>query len=361
METFEDTRILPQVLTTGVGSLPHADAQAAVALISGALAEAPHIPQLSKADPREQMWLQCTEGLPRFCVDFEQQRYFFDTSGDPLADVERFYDQYLQIVDGAAPDAFAIGPVYGRSIHAFRESLRAGDGKLPFIKVQVTGPLSFGMTVTDETGRPIFYHPVFRDIACKGMGLKAVWLIEAFRPFAEHVIVFFDEPSLSAYGSSAFMGVSKDDVIEALDDVISMVVARGGIPGIHCCGNTDWGIVMETSTRIVNFDAVDYLNSMAIYGGELAQFLARGGVLAWGAVPNSDRIEQESVEDVLSRIRNGIEVLSDAGADRQELVRHMLVTPACGCAGLTEQQTEKVYRLLAEVGPRLSEQLPQWG
>lgn len=361
METFEETRILPRVLATAVGSLPHADAQAAVALISGTLDKAPHIPQLSKADLREQMWLQCTEGLPRFCVDFDEQRYFFDTSGDVLSEVEQFYDQYLQIMEGAAPDAFAIGPVYGKSIHAFRELLRKEDVKRPFVKVQVTGPLSFGMTVTDETGKPIFYHPVFRDIACKGMGLKAMWLIEAFKPFAEQVIVFFDEPSLSAYGSSAFMGVSKNDVIEALDDVISMAVARGGIPGVHCCGNTDWGIVMETTTRILNFDAVDYLNSLAIYGNELAGFVARGGVLAWGAVPNTGRAEQESVEDIVSRIRNGIDVLSGAGADRAELVRHMLVTPACGCAGLTEQQTEKVYQLLSEVGPRLSQELPQWG
>jgi methionine synthase II (cobalamin-independent) len=361
METFEDTRSLPQVLATAVGSLPHADAEAAVSLICGALAGAPHIPQLSKADLREQMWLQCTEGLPRFRVDFEQQRYFFDTSGDSLEEVERFYEQYLQIMDGAPPDAFAIGPVYGKSIHAFRERLQAEGRKRPFVKVQVTGPLSFGMTVTDETGKPIFYHPVFRDIACKGMGLKAMWLIEAFKPFAEQVIVFFDEPSLSAYGSSAFMGVSKNDVVESLDDVIAMAVAREGIPGIHCCGNTDWGLVMETTARILNFDAVDYLNSMAIYGGELASFVARGGVLAWGAVPNTERIEQESVDDIVNRIRNGIDVLAGAGADRQELLRHLILTPACGCAGLTEQQAEQVYRLLAEAEPRLAEEMPHWG
>lgn len=360
MEKFEDTTILPQVLATAVGSMPHSDPEAAVQLISDTLSTAPHAPQLSRAHVREQMWLQCTEGLPRFRVDLENLRYFFDTSGDPVAEVEQFFAEYLQIVDGGPADGFAIGPLYGIGIHAFLESLRNQGTKRPFIKVQVTGPFSFGTTVTDETGKPIFYHPFFRDVAIKGMGLKAVWLVETFRPFAERVIVFFDEPSLSAYGSSAFLGVSKDDVIEALNDVMSMVVDRGGIPGVHCCGNTDWGLLMETAARIINFDAVDYLDSMAIYGGELASFLSRGGVLAWGAVPNSARVEQEYVDDVVQRIRNGIEVLANAGADRQDLTRRMLITPACGCAGLTLQQTEKVYGLLAQVGTRLSEQMAEW-
>jgi hypothetical protein len=360
MEKFEDTKVLPQVLTTAVGSLPHTDPPAAVKLVSDTLVAAPHAPQLSRADLREQMWIQCTEGLPRFQVDLENLRYFFDTSGDPADEVERFYERYLQVVEGAAPDEFAIGPVYGRGIHAFRENLRVQGTKLPFIKVQVTGPLSFGLTVPDETGKPIFYHPLFRDVAAKGMGLKAVWLLEAFRPFAENVIVFFDEPSLSAYGSSAFLGVSQNDVVETLDDVMSMVIERGGIPGVHCCGNTDWGMLMETAARIINFDAVDYLDSLAIYGRELREFLARGGVLAWGAVPNTERIDRERVDDVLERIRNGVELLVQGGVDKSDLTRHMLVTPACGCAGLTTLQAEKVYALLAQVGPRLSEQLSAW-
>jgi hypothetical protein len=59
-------------------------------------------------------------------------------------------------------------------------------------QIQVTGPLSFALTVTDENkgqSSTILYF----DIAVKGMGLKAVWLLEQFKPFADNVIVFFDE------------------------------------------------------------------------------------------------------------------------------------------------------------------------
>jgi len=271
-----------------------------------------------------------------------------------MSDVQGFFDGYFRVMEGGSADDFAIGSDYGRGIHTFLQRLRTESGKRPFIKVQVTGPLSFGLTVTDENKKPIFYHPLFRDVAVKGMGLKAVWLLDTFKPFAENVIVFFDEPSLSAYGSSAFLGVSESDVIESLDDVIAMVVDRGGIPGVHCCGNTDWGILMETATRIINFDAVDYMESLAIYGPQLAGFLERGGVLAWGAVPNTEKVQQETSDDIVRRISAGIDLLEKNGVDRGDLTQKLLVTPACGCAGLTLEQTEKVYSLLSELGARLN-------
>ncbi len=349
MKEFTETAVLPKVLCTAVGSLPHTDPDQAVDLILSNLRRAPHAPQLSRADAREQMWLQFTEGLPRFRVDLENLRYYFDTSGYPLQEVEDFYTRYLQVADGSPADSFAIGPEYGRSIHRFLDRLRKEGEKREFIKVQVTGPLSFGLTLTDETGKPIFYHPVFRDVAVKIMGLKALWLLQQVQPYAENVIVFFDEPSLSAYGSSAFLGVSKDDVIESLDDVISMVAERGAIPGVHCCGNTDWGLLMETATRVVNFDAINYMDSMVIYAPQLSDFLSRGGVLAWGAVPNNESIEKETAQSVVERISEGVKLLEQAGIDRELLRRSLIVTPACGCVGMTGAQAEMTYRILQEV------------
>jgi hypothetical protein len=349
MENYKETVGLPPVLVTAVGSLPHLEATSAVDLIFTSTRTAPHAPQLSRSDPREQMWIQCTEGLPRFKVDLENLKYHFDTSGDPMAEVEAFYTEYLNVEEGASALNFAIGPEYGKGIHAFLARLADRPEKLKYVKAQVTGPLSFALTVQDQSGRPIFYDSTFRDVAVKGMGLKAVWLVEQLKPLAEKVILFFDEPSLSAYGSSAYIGVSKADVIESLNEVLMMVVEKGGIPGVHCCGNTDWGMLMETATRIVNFDAVDYMDTMAIYSRELSEFLARGGVLAWGAVPNTEKIDGESSASVVRRLRDGLSLLEKAGVDSALLRQKMFVTPACGCAGLSVEMAEKVYRVLADL------------
>lgn len=356
MNPYYENERLPQVLVTAVGSLPHNDADAAVALILENLRVGPHCPQLSMADPREQMWIQCTEGLPRFKVNFEEPSYSFDTSGDYSSHLEQFYNDYLAVMDGADPDSFAISKEYGKGIHSFLRSVQASGKRLPFIKVQVTGPLSFGMTVTDQYKRPIFYDPVFRDVAVKGMGLKAIWLLKTFRPFADNVIVFFDEPGLSAYGSTAYLGVSKTDVIESLDDVMSMVLSAGGIPGVHCCGNTDWGVLMETCARIINFDAVDYTESLSIYARDLKGFLDKGGVLAWGAVPNTERAAEEDATVVAKRISAGMKTLEKSGIDTELLTRKIVVTPACGCAGLSLTHAAAVYGLLAEFQERFGGQ-----
>jgi hypothetical protein len=352
MKRFVETADLPRILVTAVGSLPHSEPREAVDLIVNNLSQAPHLPQLPRSDPREQMWIQFSENLPRFQVDLENLSYYFDTSGDPIAEVEEFYSNYLGVTAGGPVDSFQVGPDYGKGIDAFLEKLRQNGTTRPFIKVQVTGPLSFALGVTDETKKPIFYHPLFKDVAVKGMGLKAIWLLEQFRPFAERVIVFFDEPSLSAYGSSAMLGVSREDVVESLDDVMTMVLERGGIPGIHCCGNTDWGLLMATCARIINFDAVDYADTMTLYAGELAQFLDRGGVLAWGAVRNTKEVRGETADDVLFRIRQGVTALEKRGLDRALLTEKIIITPACGCAGLTMEDTAHAYGLMAQLESR---------
>ncbi|MCA1961529.1 MAG: hypothetical protein LDL33_12120 [Desulfomonile sp.] len=349
MTIFAETDPLPNFVATAVGSLPHTDATEAVDLILGALKAAPHAPQLPRTDPREQMWIQFTEGLPRFHVDVEKLSYYFDTSGDVVPDVEAFYVAYLQVAEGAAADAFVTSPAYGKGIHLFLERLKQDECKRPVIKVQVTGPLSFGLTVTDEHRKPIFYHPMFRDVIVKGVGLKAVAMVELFKPFAENVVVFFDEPALSAYGSSAWLGVSQSDVVDSLNEVFSLSLERGAIPGVHCCGNTDWGLLMQTEVRIINFDAVDYMDSFSIYAGAVNDFLRRGGIPAWGAVPNTERATTESAADIRGRIEAGIKQLCLAGVDRDLLTRRMIVTPACGCASLTVSQAKKVYSLLSEL------------
>lgn len=349
MSNFEETAWLPGLLTTAVGSMPHLNPEEAVDLILGSLANAPHAPQLSRSDPREQMWIQFSENLPRFRVDLENLSYFFDTSGAPESEVETFYSRYLEVLEGASADDFFVSPDYGRGIHVLLDRLAASGQKKKFIKVQVTGPLSFALTVTDENRKPIFYHPLFKDVAVKAMGLKAIWLIEKFSAYAENIIVFLDEPSLSAYGSSAFLGVSASDVTESLDDVISMVTSRGAMTAVHCCGNTDWGLLMETSVRAINFDAVDFMDSLAIYPDKLNNFLSRGGVLAWGAVANTPLVMREDADTVIRRVSNGVDLLVSKGVSRELLTEKLLITPACGCAGLKVSETEQVYKIMKEL------------
>jgi hypothetical protein len=350
MDQYADASSLPRRVVTAVGSLPHVDADQAVELIMSSLKTAPHAPQLPRMDPREQMWIQFGEHIPRFRIDTDTLTYYFDTTDNDYPELEGFYEAYLRITEGGeSAEHFAVGSQHGLGIEAFLTRLSENGKKFPIIKLQVTGPLSFALTVTDETRKPIFYHPVFRDVAVKAMGLKAIWLLEKFQPYGEKIVVFFDEPGLSAYGSSAFLGVSQEDVVDSLAEVMGMVTDRGGVTGVHCCGNTDWGLLMKSPTRIINFDAVDYMESMSIYSVQLEEFLRKGGVLAWGAVCNDERAVAESAQDVVARLERGMSLLVERGVDADLLRERYMVTPACGCANLDVEICEHVYHTLSEL------------
>ncbi len=94
-------------------------------------------------------------------------------------------------------------------------ALRAA-GRRPFVKVQTTGPISFGLTIVDEHKRAIYYHPEFVDAVVKCLVMKCRWQIRKFAPFAERVICFIDEPILSGFGSSTYVSVTRDDVVAKL-------------------------------------------------------------------------------------------------------------------------------------------------
>jgi hypothetical protein len=346
---YTDTEDFPELIVTGIGSLPFSDATTAVKLIMDSVPSAPHQPQLSKFEPREQMWIQFSENIPRFRADFEDGKYHFDTSGDYLGEIEQFYSDYLAVMEGGSAEKFAVGPEFGGSIHAFLKRVQESSTKFPILKLQVTGPLSFALTIPDETGRPIFYNEIFKDIAVKAIGLKAMWLLEQFAPYAHKTIIFFDEPCLSAYGSSAYMTLSRSEVIAVLDEVCEMALQRGGIPGVHCCGNTAWGMLMDTSARIISFDAVEFGASLAMYGKQTTDFLSKGGILAWGAVPNTDQVNSENAELVVERIRTNMNHLEKSGIPGELLRRRIMITPACGCSGMSDEDALKLYGLLKEL------------
>ena len=93
--------------------------------------------------------------------------------------------------------------------------------------------------------------------------MKCRWQIRKFQPFAEKVICFIDEPILSAFGSSTYVSVTRDDTVAKLGEVIEAVHAEGALAGVHCCGNTEWSILIDAGVDIVNFDAFDYGETIA--------------------------------------------------------------------------------------------------
>jgi hypothetical protein len=163
-------------------------------------------------------------------------------------------------------------------------------------------------------------------------------------------IIFFDEPSLSSFGS-AFSSLGRDEVVLALNECADSIK---GLAGVHCCGNTDWGLILSTDMDILSFDAYGYLETVSLYPKPLKTFLERGGILAWGIVPTSETILKEDAQSLFKRFRAGLATLSKKGID-PELLQRSMITPSCGTASLSIPLAERVCQLTAEVSKRLQE------
>jgi hypothetical protein len=345
--------MITRFLATGIGSMPFTDPEQAVDVSLSKVADAPFWPQLPQLAFTEQMVNQYCEGLPCIVMDREKERMYFDTAGDFSDKLAEFYKKYSAAMNPETGDgdcaSMAITPEFSRGIYAMERRLLSLGRKLPFVKVQTTGPFTFALSMTDENKRAIYYNEKFHDVAIKALAMKCRWQIQKFQPFAERVICFIDEPIPMTFGSSAYASLKREDVVSHLSEVIAAIHADHAIAGTHCCGNTDWSILVDAGVDIINFDAYGYGETVAMHPDAIRKHLQRGGMLAYGIIPTSKAIREESSKSLEDRLEGLINLLASRGIDRQLLVEQALITPACGTGLLEIEDTLRVFDLLSQL------------
>ena len=341
----------PKCMATAIGSLPHTKAEDAVRIVLENIPYAPIWPQLPALGMNEQMEIQYSEKMPDVVIDREKERMYIDTTDETFAGISAFMEQFAM----DEVDYFAITPEFSKGIYAMEEALKASGAKRPFVKVQTTGPISFGLTIVDENKRAIYYNDIYKDAVVKGLTMKCRWQIRKFKPYAENVICFIDEPILSAFGSSTYVSVSRDDVVAVLNELVEAIHAEGALAGVHCCGNTEWSILIDAGVDIVNFDAFDFGDTIALYPQAVKSYLEAGKVLAWGVVPtNSEKIQAQTVDTLIAKFDEGVDNLAKAaGIDRDLIINQAMITPSCGTGSLPVADAEKVFSLLGQLSKAL--------
>jgi len=321
-------------LPTIVGSMPHTDPVKACSLVAEYLKEIPAWPQLPKRSFKEGMCPQFSQGFPGIAVAEGSIR--IDASLDLDEPLEELYTAYLD----NDVDKYPVTADYAAGLYAF---LAMKNLSPMAVKGQVTGPVSFGLTVTDESRRAILYDDMLSDAAAKLLRLKAGWQEKALAKICKNTIIFIDEPAMSSYGS-AFFSLPRDRVIALLEEVLGGI---GGLKGIHCCGNTDWSLILGTSTDIVSFDAYNYAESLTLYPDEVKKLLDRGRAIAWGIVPNTkDNLGGETVSSLKDRLEEAMAPFTRKGIPFKQLVERSLLTPSCSLASLTEEASAQALEVL---------------
>ncbi|MBA7506853.1 hypothetical protein ES706_05564 [subsurface metagenome] len=331
---------------TAIGSLPHQDVDRACEIVLESFSQIPAWPQLPRRNLRENMYIQVSEGMPCLVLDEKKKKTYFRTKGDITGELEKFYQQIIE----DRVDYFKISEDYAAGFYSLMEQVRKklsqekGEVSILALKGQLIGPISFGLTVTDENRKSILYHEQLVDAVVKTCVMKARWQVRRMKEVFPQIIIFIDEPYLASFGS-AFVSLSRDEVVNYLNQVIDSIKSEGAIAGIHCCGNTDWSILMDTKVDIISFDAYSYLETISLYPEKLKEFLSQGRYLAWGIVPASSQVMEEEINSLIKRFEDGLKLLGSKGVERERILENLLITPSCGTGTLSVEVAEKVVKL----------------
>jgi len=335
-------------LATGIGSVPYLDVHATCLRILEACPRIPFWPQFVQRSHLEDMIVQFTEGLP-FLEVTEDRKVLITVHEDAEKELLAFYDRFL----AEDVEHFALSKNYISGFHEMLVLIDRDPEKYgPFIKGHTVGPVTFAAAIRDRKGRNLFSYPDLSEAFVKALAIRALWQVRELGRSGKRPILFLDEPYLAGYGS-AFTPIQRHEVVALIKEVVDYVRDRSeAIVGIHCCGNTDWSMIIETGPDIVSFDAFSYLDYFFLYPGELRRFIEGGGAIAWGIVPTFGFTGRETVEALSERLQTGLAKLYALGLDPSQVARQSLLTPACGMGTMEPAAAERVLCLLRRLSER---------
>ncbi|RKY26008.1 MAG: hypothetical protein DRP79_05775 [Planctomycetota bacterium] len=340
--------ILKNGATTAIGSVPFEDAGEAVGFILNCGIDVPCWPQLPVRGFMEGMIPQCSEGLPFIKIDEKEKRAWCEIPEDRS---EALTDFYQKIIDMDV-EAFAISERAAAGLYRFIEAIRESGRKQPCLKGQVTGPVTMSLGLADQNKQALFHDVEMRDVVVNIIAAKARWQARLLGRHCEKPLIFLDEPVMAGFGTSAYLSLKAEHVKEMCNTCIAAVHEEGALAGVHCCSNTDWGMMMSADFDVLNFEAMDSACAISLYPDAARNFINRGGALAWGVVPTTSAIDDASEESVVARLREEFDRMEAKGFTRDELKRSCVLTPSCGAGGLNVDQCRKVFDLLTRLQAR---------
>ena len=323
-------------LPTAIGSMPHTNPGEACSIIMKYLPDIPIWPQLPMRSPRENMIIQFSEGFPGVVIDGDKIHI------EPSANFESELEQIHIDCEQDNAREYGISTECAAGLHAFLS--KATGSKI--VKGQVTGPVTWGLRVTRQDGLGILYDETLAETAAKFLRLKAAWQENILREISPNTIIFVDEPYLVSLGS-VFTPIPEEKVPALLEEVFRGIK---GIKGLHCCGNTNWSVLLDTKIDILSFDAYNYASSLSTYSDKVKSFLEGGGSIAWGIVPNEEEaLAKESLSSLRDRLEEAMAPFTRDGVKFRQLIAQGLITPSCGLESLSPEAASLALELTAKL------------
>lgn len=314
---------------TSIGSLPHTDPAAAVEFVLSRQTRLPAAPSLPQRSPLEGMIAQAAWKVPGVVV-----------GPDGSIDLR---------LDALDPDAPIGDPgLDGEPFATVRTFLTAVTGRTRPVKLQLTGPVTLGLALHAagaDAGRAF----AVAGAAVRSRARSLLHLAARSAP-GTPLVVFLDEPGLTGLMHPEFP-LDPESAVDLTSSALA-VLERGAVTGLHCCGPTDWKLLIQSGPHILSAPLGLGLDSA---GETLGRYLDDGGWVAWGAVPTDEPIGSTPGR-LWRQLSAGWCGMVQAGCDPVLLRTQSLVTPACGLATHGVTQAERVVSLTRQVAARVHDQ-----
>ncbi len=321
---------------TGIGSLPGTDIDAAVREVFGELEHLPYLPELPARGVGADLVGRGAALLSDFHVDLQPSGW--RSVNRPGLDERRARDLLVRDLD----------------------SLQFGAvGYTGLLKVQAAGPWTLAATVELHRGEKLLAdRGAVRDVTgALADGLTTHVADIRRRVPGAQVLVQLDEPLLpavlaarvaTASGFGALRRVPGPDAAEGLSVVVEALRSAGAETVVHCCArDVPFPVVRQSGAAGVCFDSslLRARNDDAL--GELAD---SGRKLFVGAVP-SDGTPLPDAGTVAVAVRR---LWHRLGLAPELLPSAVVVTPACGLAGVSAGYARAATALCREVAGQLA-------
>jgi len=338
-----ESSIRPCFAATMMASVPFRDVSQMARLIMDHCPEAPRLPIMT----RSFRWLY--EGLPCLHLDGEKKQAYMLPPEDREAEILEFYERVEADDVNSFATSESVAPFYFQLIDAMQKADRP---EMKWIGFQFPGPMVLGDTFRQMNGMPVAQHETLSDIVVKFVAMKSRWLEGLLQRAFPDALVVADHPEPTLVGFTSALGYgTAERVIGCVNDAFAGVQ---GLRWVHCCSNIDWTLLTRSNIDVINFDAFEYAEKVALYGRDIQRFLERGGMLGWGIVPvRGEIIVGEDADSLSDRMMKGFEMMVDAGVDPELLAVSSWLLTSCETSLLSSGQAIRAFGLVEQVSQKM--------
>ncbi len=315
-------QLLPPCATTCIGSLPHT--QVELGLQAALAMDIPFLPQLPQRHPSEYMIPAALEGLPGL-------RY--DEDGMCTVDLA-VWEAGRQAFEARLEEALGSGQLEAfeptlEGCRAWRPFLwEVENRKLALAKAHLAGPFTVRSVARTTQGASTLEVPGLDQAMYRLVMARSLAMVKALRRANTTPVFFLDEPGLYAFQRS------QPRHLLAMQELRLLVLAlrnEGALVGIHCCGNTDWGALLDIQPDLLSLDVRLSLDAVLEEQAALTRFLDAGATLSLGIIP-TDLTSTYDVAELAESVEASLKAALPPGRSFTQVLSHVLLTPACGLA-----------------------------